>query len=203
MKFSLPLLLFLYFSIAANPIRLHIATWPSSAEVSIGAPHDPHLPQNLSPLIFQWNSPDTLVDLYLFKPGYISRHVQVRLKKQNQDNYAHFFLTQETDSTFLKDQQDYVNHRKRIQIGNILAWSSLIPLLSAVGFAGFAQWEYSQANALAQKTNAAQLHDDPQYAKDLEQMDKHIQEGNQLRNFALESAIAAAVLSSLSIVFKF
>ncbi len=202
MKYFLLLLLF-FISIKANPIRLHVATRPSSAEISLDQPHNPHTPPQISPIIFHLNSPDSIIDIFLLKPGYISRHVKVRIKNEKLDNYAHFFLTQETDSLFLMDQIDFLNHRKRIQFGKILGWSSLLPFLSAMGFAGVAQWEYSKAEFLAEKTNSALLQEDPQFASDKKQMDQHIQKGDQMRTFAIGSAVTTVILSSIGLILRF
>ncbi len=197
------LFLLLFISIGANPIRLHVATWPSSAEISLDQPHNPHSPPQYSPIILHLDSPDSIVDLFLLKPGYISRHVKVRIKNEKLDNYAHFFLTQETDSLFLMDQIAFLNHRKRIQFGKILGWSSLLPLISAIGFAGFAQWEYSKAEFLADKTNSALLQEDPQFSSDIKRMEQHIQNGDQMRTFAIGSAVTSVILSSISLVLRF
>jgi len=182
--------------------RLHISTWPSAAEVALYNPHSPKANPVVSPTIIEIPSDSSTVRVFLFKPGFQSKTLQIKLQ-DIPDNFLFIHMTAETDSMILETQNDFLRERAHLLWSKRIALASVAPLL----YAGLQAWKSADyfAQAKHHKSLAEQslLTESENYQGLITSFQSDVQNGKQARTKSLWAIGGTALMLSISGIIYF
>lgn len=125
--------------------KLHITTWPTSAEVFADQQAKPgYQPAPLTPSTLLVHPDSGWVRLHFFKHGYADTILDVRVPSRP-ESYLMVQLRTSTDPVVLQNQESFLATRTRHNWGRRLLFSSVIPVLVSGAYALHAQMNYDQA----------------------------------------------------------
>jgi len=183
--------------------QLHVATWPSHAEVFQAKPPEPgRAPAPRTPCVLTIPADSSWIRLHFFRPGYADTALDVSLPRST-ESYLLVHLRPETDETALEAQAAFLSTRTRHRWGYRLMWGSLIPAFAAAILAAKAEWHYQEADRHARSADASTLTSGDAYQAAQENYSASINDGNGARSKARWALGSSAILLATGFILTF